>query len=506
VLNHRAKVLSEGAFACLAALLPALFIYGLHRTAPHFPREFDDAGYWSDTIRIVRGAEGVGWWSAIFWERAFRPILFPVLGVPFFVATGSIALSMQLFMPLLFGTFSFIVFRIFRLGASNLDALLATLVLCTLPVTLESASYFMTELPFLCLSAFALYGLLKKSLRPLWAVLIGLSIGGSLCIRPVEASFVWALLLLYFAWKSPALWRLFLLSLVTALAAAGFWYYPFLGTLLRWVNIALFYFGAPGNPRLRSWSELGERAVQAFQLGLGAYTYWGLGFVLVSLFVWARRERRVSFEQWGVIGLGLLPPAASILIANRISTGEARHVVATTLLCVGYYLLRLHGWRVAGRVVALALLAANLSVVPAMVTGHIGIQAQNRRAKEACLAALGPGTEEIAENSRVLFLSDSGLPLGASGCSLAFTEKGKNLYFSKEWDPRFYYWSLLQTFGAIVLVTNDEKALLGSASSLGPVLREQLREVLGKSFYALRRSYRFSFEGRSFEAVLYRRL
>lgn len=493
---------AQSNLALMLAVLPALFLFWLHRTAPYFPREFDDADHWVQTVLFARGGRGWEIFREIYFNRTFRPILFPALGVPFFLATRSVAAATGLILPLLLAAFGIVSFRIFRRWLPLWRSLWATWALCTLPVVMvETGAYYMAELPYLCACALALHLASLEKTGALSRIAVPFCVALALCLRPAEAAFLGAFAFAYVFWKKPGRRRLVVAQALGALFLAALWYYPFLPLLQRWLRVAFFHFG-PLSPSIHSQAQFGARALEALQLAKNAFTWPGLLLAAVTFGASIRREKRISFDQAWILLVGFLPFVIAFLIPFRITAGEPRHVIATTVLCLGYCLVRALRRNALGLALASALLLGNLASLPALVKAHFEIMAAGTRQRDACLATTRalPDLDAAPDGASMLFVNETDLPLGGTTCTLALLEKGKYVRLGLDWDSRFVFWSLIRRHDAIVVISGKQERASDPAA-LSAEKREQLRFALNEEIFPLRQTQTFRFEGREFQAA-----
>jgi len=180
--------------AAAALTFPALLLFWVLGIEPYFPREFDDSDHWARTILLSREGWSLDLLHATYFNRGFRPILFPFFSVPVYLITHSVAITTQVVMPLFLSLSAWGIFRLLRLRMDFLAALLGCITVTLTPVVFAGGLNYLSELPFLAFFTHGLAEMLRTRRNVAWASLL---FGLGACTRPVEAFYLGGLLFLY---------------------------------------------------------------------------------------------------------------------------------------------------------------------------------------------------------------------------------------------------------------------------------------------------------------------
>ncbi|MEK6791508.1 MAG: glycosyltransferase family 39 protein [Deltaproteobacteria bacterium] len=181
----------EALWYVLAVGVPLLLVVVWHLLNTRYPND-DAADYFKTAQQIYQRFGSDGLWSglsAAYLHRGWRPVLFPVVSVPFLLLTGgSVHLTMLLAMTASYAILLTYAYLLCREYLEPCRAALATLLLGSTYWLIASSYYFFSEV-WLYACAFAvLYYLKRCALFSSWrySALLGVWVGITLASKPVE--------------------------------------------------------------------------------------------------------------------------------------------------------------------------------------------------------------------------------------------------------------------------------------------------------------------------------
>jgi hypothetical protein len=182
--------------------------------------------------------------KSVFFERGWRPILFPQLALPFFIfSRGDINTGVALTQSFYFLLISFFSFKFFNIYLSVFKSFLGVFILVTTGYILNYSTMFYSELAWISMMIIGLYYYKTKNKNEKLSIfMIGLSLGIMFCIRPVETAlilFLPILFLVYFEYKKLNLLKVDIIYFMIAVFAISclflyrifFYEYKFLSLL-----------------------------------------------------------------------------------------------------------------------------------------------------------------------------------------------------------------------------------------------------------------------------------
>jgi hypothetical protein len=288
---------SRSAFAAVL-LIPILALLLWHLRNHGWPND-DAANYMTTAYDISARFHEQGTLSglaALLNLRGWRPILHPILAVPFLLASrGSVVFAAAGVLWILYLIFCIYTYRLCRLFLPEGKAALASAVVVTSPMLCAFATVFFAEMPWIAFACGWLYHLLRadefRSARH--AALAGLFLGLMLTTRPAESVAITAILIVYMvarAYRNKAIHLPDIWVTCVLLSASG-------GLLLRslfvasanrwviWLVFGLTALAAMILARRKPQTVSGGHA--AFWVAVGAVcVVWWAGFVK-PLYEWA---------------------------------------------------------------------------------------------------------------------------------------------------------------------------------------------------------------------------
>lgn len=191
LIASRASAQSSMFWYVSAVGAPLLLVVVWHLLNTRYPND-DAADYFKTAQQIYQrfGSDGLlSGVKAAYLHRGWRPVLFPVVSVPFLLLTnGSVHLTMLLTMTASYAVLLTFAYLLCREYLEPRSAALATLLLGSTYWLIASSYYFFSEV-WLYASAFAvLYYLKKSALFTSWkhSALLGAWVGITLASKPVE--------------------------------------------------------------------------------------------------------------------------------------------------------------------------------------------------------------------------------------------------------------------------------------------------------------------------------
>lgn len=191
----------------LPLALPPLLLLLWHATNRAWPND-DAANYMRTAYEIFLTFRDHGFTdglSAILNHRGWRPIFFPVLGVPFLALFGgNPAAAAGAVLWALYFTLEVYVYNLSRLFLSPIRAVCCTLVIVTLPVIVQFATVFFSELAWLCFSCMWLYHIVRSNdfRASDHSSFAGLSLGLMIATRPIESLVITVIPIAYFVGRA----------------------------------------------------------------------------------------------------------------------------------------------------------------------------------------------------------------------------------------------------------------------------------------------------------------
>lgn len=433
----------------------------------------------------------------MYFNRAARPILLPVLGVPFFYLTGSIANSMQLLQPLLLAFFSIHLYRIFLLHSAKSFALFATLILSLFPLVLDSALIFLAEFPFLAFATAGLFQIVRPEQSIRSRVLAAFYIGLSLCFRPVEGAFFWTCIFLY--GLSEGEWKKSFLLLLGAATIGLIWFYPSHHLLIGWINSG--FNDQHGSDSHLTFESILRNGAEVFDRAQLTFTNPGLIFISASFLFWIWRERKISRQQLLAITVGLVPFIIAIFPANRAATVQSRFYLVPVVFCIGFYILKLYRIGPAGFLILALLAKPTLTNLPEKFQDHTQKHEDYKKGRDICLSLLKSIEKYLDKNSEQKILTvHSEWNLQEGPCSVAFYERGYPWILSVTWSEGSSTNQILRSFPVIVVLADDWKEFLVS-SRHSPMQKRQIDSILTNKELE-KRYFEFSYGGKTQKGTL----
>ncbi len=322
----RTRTGSFPAWACylIAVAVPLALVVSWHSINTVYPND-DCANYYETAqdiyFKFKSGGLGSGLLSA-YYDRGWRPILFPVLAVPFMAIAGgdviaSVALTL-ISLYLVFLTYAYLISREFLPPGR---ALLCTVFAGTIPWVMVFTYYFMSEMALMAASMAALYHLKKSGLftSRLHSPLSGLAVGLGLAIRPVEFFLAFgalAVILVTLSRRKGAVLARDLAATVPFAAitgllfiAAAFNYMENRETLLKWGAVSILLSATP--LLLLRRHRLNIPFISAFFVCNSLVVLWWLPFFR-DLLAWVRETTGIVGELYHDRGkMGFFKAAAS---------------------------------------------------------------------------------------------------------------------------------------------------------------------------------------------------
>lgn len=178
-------------FILLASSLPVFFITYWVLQNNQLPIS-DGANFLSTAIRIYQRFIHGGFWSGLmgcYLERAWRPIFFPVLAVPFLLAyQGNLYASYSSVAIVCVLTSTIYLYLLFRLQLSRMSSVIATNMIGLLPFIQANAFMFYAESALFPCMMGCVYHLIKsnylRSTKHVLALIVFITL--AVIIRPVE--------------------------------------------------------------------------------------------------------------------------------------------------------------------------------------------------------------------------------------------------------------------------------------------------------------------------------
>ena len=224
----------------IACLLPAwLYLFLSFRTG-RFHMGYDGSEYLMDSQRLyLEWFHGPisGFLRTLYVSRYYKGVLHPVLAVPFFFLTGGNPRAVILLYAMATtALLAWALLRILRLFIPDIRALLACLVIMTLPWILRVGPRFHADLPaaalFMCGVATLWESVFAKRRPSVWPAAIWF--GLSLCMRPAEGGLLLSLLILGMFCAKIGNRKIVGVWAIAGLATAV-WYLPVLRSTLDWI-------------------------------------------------------------------------------------------------------------------------------------------------------------------------------------------------------------------------------------------------------------------------------
>lgn len=195
----RARAVALSRIVPVAVILLLAFSSAVwHAIDALYPHD-DGANYLETAVGIYQRfeSEGVGGGlRAAYVQRGWRPILFPVLAVPFLLLSGGgLKFSVGATLVVLYALFVAYCYLLLRLFLSRGRAIVALVGLATTPWIVNFSYLFFSEMALMALAAGSLFHLLRAAWFSSWphSLLFGLLFGLVLCVRPIEALMAFAL-------------------------------------------------------------------------------------------------------------------------------------------------------------------------------------------------------------------------------------------------------------------------------------------------------------------------
>jgi len=173
----------------ILSLLPTIIWHVVDETYP-----MGDAGdYFLTTQAIYDNFFRHGFFEGLkntYWIRAWKPIIFPHLCVPFlFLTGGKVILAVSLYMLSVQTALTYYLFKTYRMWLTPLWAALATLFITASPSVFSQSFEFMTELTLCLFLIMTYYYLSRFDFQKISeAVKVGCVVALALLVRPVEAA------------------------------------------------------------------------------------------------------------------------------------------------------------------------------------------------------------------------------------------------------------------------------------------------------------------------------
>ncbi len=207
LILSRASAQSSILWYVSAVGAPLLLVVVWHLFNTRYPND-DAADYFKTAQQIYQrfGSDGLlSGLRAAYMHRGWRPVLFPVVSVPFLLLTnGSVHLTMLLAMTASYAILLTYAYVLCREYLEPRGAALATLLLGSTYWLIASSYYFFSEV-WLYACAFAvLYYLKKSALFTSWkhSALLGAWVGITLASKPVEFLMSLGIFLIVMIWVS----------------------------------------------------------------------------------------------------------------------------------------------------------------------------------------------------------------------------------------------------------------------------------------------------------------
>jgi hypothetical protein len=273
-----------------------------------------------------------GFWeglNAAYWHRSWKPVLHPVLAVPFMLSThGQVLLSVALYTEVLYSIFLIYLYLIFRIFLSPLKAVFGALFLGFLPMAMIPFHVFNTEGALLACLAGSFYHLIKwknSSSGNLYGYVFWAAL--ALCVRPAESLLYMALpFTVVLCERKPTLKDIGLLSIAVLLSML--WYGSFAGDLFHWIFASTYGAHAKhsgGKMGLSNFSYLIHAAVS-----MGGFTLALLS--ALSVILWRKKQPRFLKSQLilflAFIGAALAP----ILVGMTTYNATTRYCVPSGII------------------------------------------------------------------------------------------------------------------------------------------------------------------------------
>lgn len=191
----------------LAVAIPLILLISWHNSNTLYPND-DAANYLGTAQNIYLQYKSSGFVQgtlAAYFDRGWRPILFPVLAVPFLAIGGGDILfavsATMVFIYIIFLTYAYLIAREFL---SPWRSAVCTIFIGTIPWVITFAYVFMSEMALMAFSIASLFHLIKSdffsSLKH--SIFLGLWMALALTVRPIEFFLAFGILLLVFVYTS----------------------------------------------------------------------------------------------------------------------------------------------------------------------------------------------------------------------------------------------------------------------------------------------------------------
>ncbi|MBI5888106.1 MAG: discoidin domain-containing protein [Deltaproteobacteria bacterium] len=207
--NNGGSVIERWGFYLIAIGIPLAIVALWHTTNTAYPND-DCANYFETAqdiyFRFKQGGVIDGLWAS-YAVRGWRPLLFPLMAVPFIAVTSdNILLATALTLGSLYFLFLTYAYMTAREYITPARACLATVFVATIPWLVNFAYYFMSEMALMACSMAALYHLKKADMfaSRRHSIFAAVWLGLGFAVRPVEFTLAFGLLaaaLIYLSWR-----------------------------------------------------------------------------------------------------------------------------------------------------------------------------------------------------------------------------------------------------------------------------------------------------------------